>query len=193
MTGAEIATLFERLGRLVAATKQKAGDGTAWDHTFPNGETHRYVIRGLKSHAEAEDSAYNLLIWAWSAKDYLKKRAEALGRNGRAVEQAVNNDPDLAICADPANRLKHGSLDRGSRSGLNPRFGQVSFRAPQTAVGSLTFRAFEVEAQIEDPSQVDFLLPVLNNAGEEIGDAFVYAQTAILALERMRDGIEPAV
>jgi len=74
MTGAEINRLFERLGRLVAATKQRAGDGTAWNYTFPDGETHRCVIHGLKSHAEAEDSAYNLLIWVWNAKDYLRMR-----------------------------------------------------------------------------------------------------------------------
>ena len=59
MTGTEIAGLFERLGQLVAATKQKAGDVSAWDYTFANGETHRYVIRGLKSHAEAEDLAHS--------------------------------------------------------------------------------------------------------------------------------------
>ena len=86
MTGAEIDSLFERLGRLVSATRQNAGDGTAWDYTFPNGETHRYVIRGLRSHAEAKDSALNLVIWVWSAKDYLKKRAETLGQNAREIE-----------------------------------------------------------------------------------------------------------
>ena len=39
MTGEEIAELFEQLGRLVAATKKLAGDGTTWDHTFSNGHT----------------------------------------------------------------------------------------------------------------------------------------------------------
>ena len=62
MTGSEIRELFERIGRLVAAAEQKSGDGTAWEYTFPDGETHRYVICGLKSHPEIEDTAYNLLI-----------------------------------------------------------------------------------------------------------------------------------
>jgi len=120
----------------------------------------------------------------------MRRRAGTLGRVGSRVERAVDAERELAICADLANHLKHGGLDRGSRSRLNPRFGTVSFRAPQVAIGSLTFRAFEVEVQIEDPCLVDFLLPVLNDKGEEIGDAFVLAQGAILALERIRDEIE---
>ncbi len=192
MTGAEIEELFERLGRLVSATKEHRGDGAAWNYTFPNGETHRYVIRGLKSHAAAEDSAFNLLIWIWNAKDYLKKRGALLGIDGRMVEEAVNDDADLAVCADLANLLKHGGLDRRSRSGLNPRLGKVSFRAPQTALASLTFRSFEVAIDISDPSQVEFRLPVLDETGEEIGDAFRYATSAIQSLEYLRDEIEGA-
>ena len=168
MNGAEIDELFMRLGRLVSASKNKAGEGTEWNYTFPNGETHRYVIRGLKSHAEAEDSVFTLLIWIWNAKDYLKKRAVVLRTSGREVEKAVSDDDNLAICGDLANRLKHGGLDRPSRSGFNPRLGKVSFEAPQTVIGSLTFKAFEVEIGIDDPSQVTFRLPVLNDQDEEI-------------------------
>lgn len=189
MTGVAITQLFERLGRLTAATRQKAGNGTAWDYTFPDGETHRYVIRGLKSHAEAEDSAFNLLIWVWNAKDYLKRWAESNGKNARIIEDAVTANTALAVCADLANRLKHGDLKR-SKSGRFPRLGVVSFEIPQAALGSLTFRAFEVEMEIADPALVEFHLPVVDNTGGEMGDAFEYAGRGIGELERVRAAVE---
>jgi len=189
MTETDITKLFERLARLTAATQQKVGDGTVWDYTFPDGETHRYVIRGLKSHAEAEDSAFNLLIWIWNAKDYLKRWAESHGKDAQVIENAVNGDEALVVCADLANRLKHGEL-KPSRSGRYPRFGVVSFEAPQAAIGSLTFRAFEVEIDIANPILVEFHLPVVDNGGVRIGDAFEYAARGIAALERIRKSIE---
>ncbi len=128
-------------------------------------------IRGLKSHAEAEDSAFNLIIWIWNAKDHLKRRAEASGQDTQMVEDAVNADPVLPICADLANHLKHGELKR-SRSGLYPRLGPVSFEAPQGAVGSLIFRTFEVEAMIADANLVEFRLPIIDQTGAELGDAY---------------------
>jgi hypothetical protein len=193
MTREEIAELFERLGRLVAATKRLAGDGTTWDHTFSNGHTQRYVIRGLKSPAEVKDSACNLVLWIWNARDYLKNRAKSLGRDVKEVEKAMSDDHDVVICADLAERLKHSGSPRNSRSGLAPRLGKVSFQAPQTAISSLSFQAREIEISIEDPSQVACLLPVLDEAGKEIGDAFVCAQRALLSLERIRDAIEAVV
>jgi len=189
MTGRRIADLFERLGRLVTATKQKAGEGSSWSYTFPDGETHRYVIRGLKSHAEAEDSAFNLIIWIWNAKDHLIQRANTRGQDSRLVEDAVNADSALPVCADLANRLKHGQL-RWSRSGRYPSFGVMSFTGHQASIGSLTFRAFEVEVQIADPSLVEFSLPVIGQDGAEIGDAFELAGRAVSALEAIKARIE---
>jgi len=189
MTGKGITDLFERLSRLVAASQQNAGDGSAWDYTFPDGETHRYIIRGLKSHAEAEDSACNLIIWVWNTKDYLKQRAKVIGMESQLIEQAVDINHDLLICADLANRLKHGGLNR-SRSGQDPLLGKISFDAPQTAIGAMIFRRLEVEVHIADPSQVEFHLPVLNKKGDVIGDVFEYAARGIAALEKIRDGVE---
>jgi hypothetical protein len=189
MTGKEIVHLFERLSRLVAASKQKAGEGSAWDYTFPDGETHRYVIRGLKSHAEVEDSAFNLLIWIWNAKDYLKQRAEARGQDGKIVEDAVNCNLDLRVCADLANRLKHHKL-AFSRSGLDPRFDVLSVDATQAAIGALKFGARDVEIEFEEPNLVEFSLPVLDRAGVKMGDAFQYAARGLAALEQLKARIE---
>lgn len=189
MTGADIKDLFDRLGRLVAVTAQRAGGGTTWDYTFPDGKTHRYVISGLKSHAEAEDSAFNLLIWIWSSKNYLKRRAKALGKNPRMVEQDFNSDPHLSICKKLANDLKHGGLTQ-SRSQKHPRLGKLMFKVPLEALSSLTFQAFEVQAEIANPDAVEFYLPIVDQAGKEIGDVFDYAARGLAALEKLRDKIE---
>ena len=147
------------------------------------------MIRGLKSHAEAGDSAFNLIIWIWNAKDYLKRRARARRQRPQIVEDAVNADSALAVCADLANRLKHGEL-RSSRSGRYPTFGVVSFTGPQASIGSLTFRAFEVEVEISDPGLVEFSLPVIDNNGAELGDVFDVAGQALATLEELKTRIE---
>lgn len=71
MTNAEITELFERLARLSDASKEKAGAGSRWTYTFPDGHTQQYVLNGVKSHAELDDAARNALMWIWSAKEYL--------------------------------------------------------------------------------------------------------------------------
>lgn len=193
MTEAQIQELFERLGRLVSAAKEHYGEGTAWDYTFPNGETHSYIIRGVKSHEAIQDAVFNLLIWIWNTKDYLKARASVLGVAKEMVEYAVNSHVGLTVCADLANRLKHGRLDRASRSGLNPYLGNVSFHVPQSAMGALTFRAFEVEMDVSDSSRIELRLPILDGKGDEIGDAFECAAEAIKALESIHDKIEQSI
>ncbi|NYS62626.1 hypothetical protein [Vreelandella salicampi] len=193
MTEAQIQELFERLGRLVSATKEHHGEGAAWDYTLPNGETHSYIIRGVKSHEAIQDSVFNLLIWIWNTKDYLKARASALGVTKKMVEDAVNSHAGLTVCADLANRLKHGRLDRESRSGLNPYLGNVSFHVPQSAMGALIFRAFEVEMDVNDSSRIELRLPILDDKGDEISDAFECAAHAIKALESIHDKIEHSV
>lgn len=59
--------------------------------------------------------------------------------------------------------------------------------------GSLTFGAFEVEMAIADPALVEFHLPVVDNGGILMGDAFEYAEGGVAALERVRARIEGTV
>lgn len=174
---------------MVNATAQKTGDTFAWQYTFENGETHRYIVRGLKSPKEIEDSVCNLLIWIWNAKDYLKRRAKSVGKNPQHVEDAVNEDKYLPVCADLANRLKHGTPNK-SRSNLYPRLEEVRFEVPQNALQSLTFRAFEVEIQVAEPSLVQFSQPVLDHSDGSIGDVFDFIKNGIASLEKIRGEIE---
>ncbi|MBI5484310.1 MAG: hypothetical protein HY888_07610 [Deltaproteobacteria bacterium] len=189
MTHKDIETLFLRLARLVHASQEKAGTGTAWDYSFPNGETHRYIFRNIRSHIEIEDCVSNLLIWIWNTKDYLKLRLEAKVLDPKLVEQFINNDSNLLVCRDLAIQLKHGKADL-SRSGKFPRLGEVSFSAPQSAISTFTFKAFEVDIDIGNPNEIEYRIPILDKDGNEFGEAFELITSSISGLEKLRDDIE---
>jgi hypothetical protein len=189
MTRREIIELFERLARLSNGAKETKGEASTWTYTFPDGETHSYILTGLKSHVEIDDAVKSLLLWIWSAKDYLKICAEDHGKTGRSVEETIDDYPNLQICADLANRLKHLKLE-WSRTGLFPYLGKLRCSIPQEAINSITFRAFEVETEVADPNLVTVTLPVFDQNGNELGDAFEYARKAITDLEKIRETIE---
>jgi hypothetical protein len=195
MTRAEIDKLFERLARHAKATKRHGGEGSAWQCTLPNGEVHTYGMVGVRTHAEAMDSAENLIKWIWDSKDYLKKRAEAVGKKGSTIEEYVNQNIYLAVCADLANGLKHGGLDktRKPRSPMCPKLGEVSFTFPQAAIGSLVFGDHHVAINVSDPEKVEVKLPIIAENGDLVGDAFDFAYQAIEALEKLRNEVETEV
>jgi len=190
MNEKEIKDLFDRLGRLVNATAQRNGDTFAWQYNFKNGETHQYIVRGLKSPKEIEDSVCNLLIWIWSARDYLKHRAVSVGKNPQHVEDILRKNEYLCVCADLANTLKHGIREKSNLSNLQPRLGEGRFEIPQSALKSLVFRASEVEIQVAEPNLAEFSQPVLDHRDKPIGDVSDYIKNGIATLEKIRNEIE---
>lgn len=65
-------------------------------------------------------------IHAFHLKDALKAAAPSLGLEAFAIEEAVSNDPRLALLADLANLDKHSKLTGRLKSGCLPVFGQRS-------------------------------------------------------------------
>jgi hypothetical protein len=183
MNAKKISELFNRLGRLSAATKEKAGPETAWTYTSPDGETQRYVVRGLKSHAQMEDNIFTLIGWIWNAEDYLKAWAKKNGKDQRQLDKEMHEDSDLSVCSKLANGLKHGDFD-------TYHFGAMSFTVPQGSVKRITLLAQQVELDVENPENVEYRLPVLNESDNTVGDALEYAERAIAALEHFRSKIE---
>lgn len=59
-------------------------------------------------------------------KDSLKKASSTIGVCGQTIENAVTNDPDLALLADLANLDKHGKLSKPPRSGHVPKIERVT-------------------------------------------------------------------
>jgi hypothetical protein len=54
-------------------------------------------------------------------KDALKEASGTTGVSGQTIEDAITNDPDLALLADLANLDKHGHLAKKPRSGHTPK------------------------------------------------------------------------
>jgi hypothetical protein len=189
MTSNDIDALFQRLGRLVHASQQKRGNGTAWDYKFPDGETHHYIVRNIKSFLDVEDSVSNLLIWIWNSKDYLKGSLLAKGLDPQHVEQFINENHHLSVCGDLANQLKHGRAKK-SRSGKFPRLGGAGVTIPQSAIKTLAFRAFEADVDVGNPEDVELRIPILDSKGVEFGEAFEYITAAIAGLETLWKNIE---
>jgi hypothetical protein len=131
-------------------------DGDLPRFNMPYGEVHTSGMVGVRTHAEGMDSAENFIKWIWDSKDYLKKRAESVGKKGARIEEYVNQNFFLSVCADLANGLKRGGLDksRKSRSQMSPRLGQVSFTFPQAAIESLVFGDHHVAVNVSNPDKV---------------------------------------
>ncbi len=191
MDAASVAQLFDRAAHFSKVVSTFAGSGCAWSYTFPDGETHRYIINGIKSPDQLEHEVLTLAIWLWSLKDYLKGRAANLGRDPQDVEAYASKDPSLALSADIANAAKHGKLTK-SRSGKWPTLGRLRYEVPQEAMRSITFRAFEVETDVARPDLVTLELPILDSNGLEIGDALQLMTRALSAWERFNKELERA-
>jgi hypothetical protein len=178
----DVNELFARVGRMASTLKEKSGSGAKWDFTFPEGDTHTYKISNVKSPETIEDNVYNLFIWIWNAKDYLKSLAKEQGIDPNTIENEINNNMNLALCGDIANRLKHGDLSR-SRSNTFPKLDRVKYNIPQNAIGSITFRYHEVETNVSDPNLVNLSLSIISNDGYIIGDAFETLSKGISGIE----------
>ena len=180
----EIQRLFARVGRITAQLNGKAGPGTAWNYTFPDGSTTTYVITNVKTPEEIEDQFANLSIWTWAIKDYFKALAPTFGTKPNAIEDFVNANPALPLCADIANRLKHGEL-KESRSGQFPVVGRPTYKVPQAAVASLLVTANNVKLDVADPELVEIEVSVTSQSGIALGDGFEFLRDGIAAWESL--------
>lgn len=105
-----------------------------------------------------------------------------MGRNPQKVEDIVNSNINLQICADIANGLKHGSLNT-SRSTHFPKLDRVRVSFTHKALSSVTFRGQEIEFDISKPQDVIFSICVHDRNGQEIGDGFKILSEAITSWE----------
>jgi len=191
---ADLYELFERISWIENALQQKAGAGTGWDYTFPDGSTTKYQITNVKTPAQLKDLFANLAVWTWSIKDYFKALAEQQGTDPQAVEEFVNGDPSLPICADLANFLKHGQLNK-SRSGRWPTIGESTYKIDvnPTSVKSILFGAGGlVTLDVADPQQVEISFKVTFSKGEILGDGLEILRDGIASWETLRERFESA-
>lgn len=178
----QLQRLWSRIHRISKAVATNAGPGDRWSCTFENGSTTQYVFRGIKSLREFEDEVSSQLVWVWSLKDHIQAWAADRGINPELVEQAADSTWALRLCADLANREKH-PRPRKSRSGVWPRLGKVAFSAPQESISRLIFGPDSVEVEFKNQEEVKFIAPVLDNQGNEVGDALEIVSQAIKCWE----------
>ncbi|MDT4332896.1 hypothetical protein ACQE3E_22320 [Methylomonas sp. MED-D] len=192
MEYSELEKLIGRADRFRKRLHEKQGDGTGWPFTLENGETHYISIHGVKSPEELEDDISSMFIWLWNLKDYVKKYVVKRGKSKDWVENKVNADPYLCICADLANALKHGGLDQNprftSRSGKSPQLGVLRYQVPQKAIGSLCIGAYDLNVMVTNPKFVNLEMIVLGEDGKKLGDAFKYLEYALKAWEKIVSG-----
>lgn len=171
--------ILARSNRIMKRLGLKEGHGAAWSVKLDNGEIHKYVLGGVKPPEEFKDDIENNFVWLWSLKDRVKSFTKSKGISKEWIEKEINADQKLCICADIANRSKHGELDKKSRSGKYPKLGNVKYEIPQQAISSITVRGYEVVTDISDFKSITLEMPVLSENNECLGDAFEYLDYAI--------------
>lgn len=167
----DLQKILARIKRIRARVEVQSGDGAEWSVKFSDGEIHEYAINGIKPFEEFEDDIENIFVWLWSLKDYVKQYAINKGRSGNWVEQKVNADENLCICADIANRSKHGQLNR-SRSQKHPKLGSLSYELPHGSFNKITVYAHRVETDVSKPDEAILKMDVLDDEGNVLSDAF---------------------
>jgi len=183
MNSENLIKLFERIKRIKDRLKIKDGIGTNWQYSFNDGEIHKYTLKGVKPPEEIEDDISNVFLWLWSLKDYL---AKYLGCK-EWIELQVNSNKYLSICADLANILKHGELDKKSRSGKNPILGKLKYKIPQAAVKELSIGASSIDIDVSKAHIVVLEMPIFDEKGNVIGDAFEYIDQCLTAWDSILD------
>jgi hypothetical protein len=161
---------FARLQRLSQKIKERAGPGFVDVYVAGDGQFHLHEVAGAKSLPEFEDELLNVIVWAWSVKDYLKEAARSCGNNPTEIESLANESEELGLISDLANRIKHGNLGK-SRSGRFAKLGPISMSIPQSAVGKITVGANRVSTDVVDPDKIKFHAPVLSQDGEVLAEA----------------------
>jgi hypothetical protein len=185
MNISEINKLKERIGRLKLKADDPKGAGAEWTVEFAPDKNELRKISGVKTPEEIEDEVSTVFLWLWSLKDYVKKLCMAKGADDRWVENAVNSDSDLCVCADIANSLKHCGLDSKSRSNRCPKLGNVVYKIDSAELAS--FKFYESGVTI-DPSEFNLIrleLPVFDDHGRLVGDAFQILKNGIEAWDKI--------
>jgi len=178
-TVADVELLLARARRFQARILAQQGPGASWTHTFPDGITERYTIRGLQSVENLEDDVASLFVWAWSTKDHLKELARTRRKSPQRIEDLVERTPALRLLGDVANALKHLELRRKTHSGIVPHLARPAYSIDGRNLKSVQFSVGEVAIEPDSSEAVEISYPILDQAGNVVGDAIVLLGAAL--------------
>jgi hypothetical protein len=74
-----------------------------------------------------QDDVYAFFMNCYHLKEWIKNDP-AHSPLGASVETFISNNPDMALCADICNGIKHLTRNRNPRTAENPKFGNRKFK-----------------------------------------------------------------
>ncbi len=185
MTLSEVNELLKKIKRIQTRLNSLDGEGFEWNLVHEDHGYQSFSLSGIKTPEDLQDEIENGLIWLWSLKDYVKKYSKSLGKGSSWVEKQIDNSTNLCLCADIANSLKHGGIDRKSRSGKKPVLSHIRYEVPQNAIDSLSLDAHHVAMNIAEPSELKVSMDIIDEDKAKLGNAFLLIQGCLLEWEKL--------
>lgn len=185
--------MVDRIARFAELAKTKPGTGCKWATTLSDGRPQQYEIKNIRDLSTLDHDVATWCVWIWSLKDYVREEARLNGRPESWWKAIVKGSRALMICADLANREKHGKAPNQDQAWTtdDPRFEPGRATIPQVALRALLVLDSEIVIDIGNPSLVEFEVPVVTSSGELLGDALELLDqamdawnTALLELSR---------
>ena len=149
-----------------------------------DGVKHRYEVLGVLPFEEVEDDISTLIVWIWCLKDHIEKQIKVMGRSVDVVRAFVRKQEAIQICADLANREKHGGSSLCPWTNYDPRLDRLRFSVPQAGIASITINATSSVIDVSRPELVRLARDVLADDGRVIGEAIAIAAEALSAWGR---------
>ena len=167
----------------------------------------------IKSLDEISDAIHVLADHLGMPKDHIRASFVDCGLNEQIVEQTINNSPELGLCIDLWNRLKHprprpkkdGTYGRTNLrpDSLNPKVifpmndpsnssGQgfpllmrPKNQEPGTKIEDTPFDLKQIEFSHPRPDLVKVAAPILDINGKKVGDILDIATTVLVEWNRL--------
>jgi hypothetical protein len=175
----DVNRIVGRVKRFRAKLSERAGEGFAYVADVDGTQT-KYTIENLKDLHQYEDELTSSFVWLWSVKDYYIALASARGLSCDFIYTRIRSCFAIQICADLANTLKHGSLEKKSWTKHHPRLKGPGFSAPQEAISELQYLySGEIVLKIGKPDLVDIPTYVVDQDGVILGDALVFLSDGV--------------
>ena len=131
-------------------------------------------LGGLKTYTAPDERIYDRVLEfakaVWHLKDRLHQYAKATNQHAD-VDHVAKQSNDLLVCADLANKKKHGRNE--NRSQLDPHLGLVSFDTSNNGAIEMYYDGAmkDKELIVAKPVPIPYSVDVLDQDDSVIGDA----------------------
>ena len=150
---------------------------------------------GDRSPDEVEDNIDWIVYNVWHLADHIRRTLKQIGKNPKLVDDTIENCRALKICADLAERDKHGPERKGGHwTGESLRYGhtQPSLKLTDGVVTMESNPNGSISPTVSKDNPVVYSREIVNAAGDAVGDAVEIADDAMTCWESLltREGIQ---